>query len=79
MQRNCRYSPEEACGCISHGWRQTRSRVSAQEIEAQIAHEGSWYGELIHTTREGRVRVGTSASLTMARPVPLDQLRYHRA
>jgi two-component sensor histidine kinase len=28
-----------------------------QEVESQIAREGSWYGELTHTTRDGRTVV----------------------
>jgi two-component system, chemotaxis family, CheB/CheR fusion protein len=47
------YTAEEAIGRISHELLQTRSSVSNQEREAQTA-QGSWYGELIHTTRDGR-------------------------
>jgi PAS domain S-box-containing protein len=28
--------------------------MPAQDVEAQIARQGSWYGELTHTTRDGR-------------------------
>jgi two-component sensor histidine kinase len=31
-----------------------------QQIEAQIAREGSWYGELTHTTRDGRTIIAES-------------------
>ncbi len=48
------YTKEEAIGQISHELLQTRSPIPMQEVEAQIAREGSWYGELTHTTRDGR-------------------------
>jgi two-component system CheB/CheR fusion protein len=47
------YTAEEAIGRISHELLQTRSSVSDEEREAQTA-QGSWYGELSHTTRDGR-------------------------
>jgi PAS domain S-box-containing protein len=47
------YTREEAIGSISHELLRTRSSGSNQEREAQIAREGGWYGELIHTTRGG--------------------------
>jgi PAS domain S-box-containing protein len=48
------YRGEEAIGRRSYELLQTRSAIPMQEIEAHIAREGSWYGELTHTTREGR-------------------------
>jgi PAS domain S-box-containing protein len=48
------YTCEQAIGRIPHELLQTRSDVSNQEIETQTAQTGSWYGELTHTTREGR-------------------------
>ena len=48
------YTKEEAIGRISHELLRTRSPIPMQEVEAQIAREGSWSGELIHTTRDGR-------------------------
>jgi PAS domain S-box-containing protein len=51
------YTPEEAMGRSSHELLRTRSPIPRKEVEAQIAREGSWYGELTHTTREGRVIV----------------------
>jgi PAS domain S-box-containing protein len=48
------YPREEAIGRSSHELLRTRSKTSIQEIEAQIARQGSWYGELTHTTRDGR-------------------------
>jgi PAS domain S-box-containing protein len=51
------YTAEEAIGQISHELLRTRSPVPTKEVEAQIAREGSWYGELTHTTRDGRTIV----------------------
>jgi PAS domain S-box-containing protein len=51
------YTPEEAIGRSPHELLRTHHPVPVQEVEAQIAREGSWYGELTHTTREGRVVV----------------------
>jgi PAS domain S-box-containing protein len=48
------YTKEEAIGRISHELLQTRSPIPMQEVEARIVHEGRWYGELTHTTRDGR-------------------------
>jgi PAS domain S-box-containing protein len=51
------YTADEAIGQSSHALLRTRSPIPTQEVEAQIAREGSWYGELTHTTRDGRVIV----------------------
>jgi PAS domain S-box-containing protein len=51
------YAAEEAIGQTSHELLRTRSRIPIQEIEARIARDGSWYGELTHTTRDGRTIV----------------------
>jgi PAS domain S-box-containing protein len=51
------YTAEEAIGRSSHELLRTRSSIPMHEVEVQIAREGSWYGELTHTTREGRVVV----------------------
>jgi PAS domain S-box-containing protein len=48
------FTREEAIGRSGHELLQTRSGVSVQELEEQIARRGSWYGELVHTTRDGR-------------------------
>jgi PAS domain S-box-containing protein len=48
------YTKEEAIGQISHELLRTRSPIPMQEVEAQIVREGAWYGELTHTTRDGR-------------------------
>ncbi len=51
------YTAEEAVGRRSHELLRTRSPVPLPEIESQLASEGSWYGELTHTTRDGRTVV----------------------
>jgi PAS domain S-box-containing protein len=48
------FTREEAIGRGSHELLQTRSCVPVQQLEAQTARQGSWFGELIHTTRDGR-------------------------
>jgi PAS domain S-box-containing protein len=47
------YTRNEAIGRVSHDLLRTRAQIPMQEVEAQIAREGSWYGELTHTTRDG--------------------------
>jgi PAS domain S-box-containing protein len=47
------YTRDEAIGRVSHDLLRTRAQIPMQEVEAQIAREGSWYGELTHTTRDG--------------------------
>jgi PAS domain S-box-containing protein len=47
------YTSEEAIGRISHELLETRAHIAMQDVEAQIAQQGSWYGELTHTTRDG--------------------------
>jgi len=53
-ERLYNYTAEEVIGRSSHELLRTRSPVPMQEIEREIAREGSWYGELAHTTRDGR-------------------------
>jgi PAS domain S-box-containing protein len=48
------YTAAEAEGRRAHELLRTRAPISIEDIDAQIAHEGSWYGELTHTTRDGR-------------------------
>jgi PAS domain S-box-containing protein len=48
------YSRDEAIGQVSHDLLRTRAHIPMREVEAQVAREGSWYGELTHTTRDGR-------------------------
>jgi PAS domain S-box-containing protein len=56
-ERLYNYTAEEVIGQSSHELLRTRSPVPMQEIEWQIAREGSWYGELTHTTRDERTVV----------------------
>jgi PAS domain S-box-containing protein len=56
-ERLYEYTAEEAIGRSSHELLRTRSPIPMQEIERQIAREGSWYGELTQTTRGGRTIV----------------------
>jgi PAS domain S-box-containing protein len=48
------YSREEAVGRISHELLQTRFPESKADITKQIKETGSWVGELIHLTKDGR-------------------------
>jgi PAS domain S-box-containing protein len=48
------YPHEEAIGRRSHDLLKTRAHISMQDVEVQIAQQGSWYGELTHTTRDGQ-------------------------
>jgi PAS domain S-box-containing protein len=48
------YTAAEAEGRRTHELLQTRAPIPIEDIDAQIVHEGSWYGELTHTTRDGR-------------------------
>src|SRR5262249_51449352 len=56
-ERLYKYTAEEAIGRVSHDLLRTRSPIAMQEVESLIAREGSWYGELTHTTRDGRTVV----------------------
>lgn len=47
------WGSEEAVGHISHGLLQTKFPKPLEEIESQLASQGSWEGELVHTTRKG--------------------------
>jgi len=71
------YTAEEAIGRISHELLQTRSSVSNQEREAQTA-QGSWYGELSHTTRDGREIVVESRHVRVAYDGELYALETNR-
>jgi PAS domain S-box-containing protein len=48
------YARDVAIARVPHDLLRTRAQVSIQDIEAQVAQQGSWYGELSHTTRDGR-------------------------
>jgi PAS domain S-box-containing protein len=45
------YSREEAFGQITHDLLNTRLSCDISELEAAIAEQGNWVGELHHTTR----------------------------
>jgi len=47
------YTREEAIGRVSHDLLRTRAEIPMQQVEAEVADQGSWYGELTHTTRDG--------------------------
>jgi PAS domain S-box-containing protein len=48
------YTAAEAAGCRTHELLQTRAPIPIEDIDAQVIQQGSWYGELTHTTRDGR-------------------------
>jgi PAS domain S-box-containing protein len=48
------YSANEAVGRVNHELLRTRAIIPIEEIEEQVVEQGSWYGELTHTTRDGR-------------------------
>jgi PAS domain S-box-containing protein len=48
------YTRKEALGSISHVLLQTVFPTAREEIEAQLARNGVWEGELSHRTRDGR-------------------------
>jgi PAS domain S-box-containing protein len=48
------YTAAEAEGRRTHELLQTRAPIPIEDIDAQIVQGGSWYGELTHTTRDGR-------------------------
>jgi PAS domain S-box-containing protein len=56
-ERLYKYRAEEAIGRVSHELLGTRSPIAMHEVESQIVREGSWYGELTHTTGDGRTVV----------------------
>jgi PAS domain S-box-containing protein len=47
------YSREQAIGRVSHDLLRTRAPIPLKDVEGQIARQGSWYGEVTHTTRDG--------------------------
>jgi PAS domain S-box-containing protein len=48
------YTAAEAAGRRAQELLHTRAPISIEDIDAQIVREGNWYGELTHTTRDGR-------------------------
>jgi PAS domain S-box-containing protein len=51
------WTSEQAVGHISHDLLRTTAPIPMKEVEARIAKNGQWYGELVHTTRDGRTIV----------------------
>ena len=48
------YTAADAEGRRTHELLQTRAPIPIGDIYAQVVHGESWYGELTHTTRDGR-------------------------
>jgi PAS domain S-box-containing protein len=48
------YTAAEAAGRRTHELLQTRAPIPIGDIDAQVVGGGGWYGELTHTTRDGR-------------------------
>ena len=48
------YTAAEAEGRRTDELLQTRAPIPVRDIDAHVVHGGSWFGELIHTTRDGR-------------------------
>ncbi len=48
------YTTAEAQGHRAHELLRTRAVIPIGDIDAQVVREGNWYGELAHTTRDGR-------------------------
>jgi PAS domain S-box-containing protein len=49
------WAEQEALGRVSHVLLKTRFPVDLATIEAQVAREGQWEGELVHTRRDGGI------------------------
>jgi PAS domain S-box-containing protein len=48
------YTRKEAVGRISHELLHTQFPEPLQQIEERLEHDGTWEGELVHRTRDGR-------------------------
>ena len=44
---------EEAIGKVSHDLLQTQFPKPLEEIESELARNGQWEGDLVHSTRDG--------------------------
>jgi PAS domain S-box-containing protein len=47
------YTAAEAAGCVIHDLLQTRGKVTSAEVDAVLAREGRWDGELTHIRKDG--------------------------
>jgi PAS domain S-box-containing protein len=54
-ERQYGYAAAEAIGNNSHDLLKTKFGTSAEEVEADLRANGSWFGELKHTTKSGDV------------------------
>jgi PAS domain S-box-containing protein len=83
------FTAAEAEGRRTHELLQTRAPIPIEDIDAWIVRGGSWYGELTHTTRDGRdivvesriVRVsynGETFALETNRDITERKLHEHR-
>jgi two-component system cell cycle sensor histidine kinase/response regulator CckA len=55
------YKPEEALGVVSHDLFNTQFPEPLEVIEKKLFETGTWEGELIHQTRDGRTIVVSSS------------------
>jgi PAS domain S-box-containing protein len=55
------YTREEAVGRISHELLHTQFPGPLEQIEKRLDHEGTWEGELVHRTRDGRLVIVATA------------------
>jgi PAS domain S-box-containing protein len=72
------YAAADAIGRSSHELLQTRANVRIEEIEAQLSRQGTWYGELTHTTRDGREIVVESRSVCVSYDGEMHALETNR-
>ena len=54
------YTREEAVGRISHELLHTQFPEPLEQIEERLEHDGTWEGELLHRTRDGRLVIAAS-------------------
>ena len=54
------YTREEAVGRISHELLHTQFPVPLEQIEERLERDGTWEGELVHRTRDGRLVIAAS-------------------
>jgi len=48
------YRSQEVIGLITHDLLKTRLQIDVADLERAIARDGTWMGELQHTTRDGQ-------------------------